>query len=76
MLIGRTLAPRCHVRNRDLQGLQLDDGAVAAAPDLLPKRAVFFGDSITEGVNAECHNPAQGTGSLTCSTPGDLCGNP
>jgi lysophospholipase L1-like esterase len=30
----------------------LDTGGVLAAPTLRPKRALFFGDSITEGVNA------------------------
>jgi hypothetical protein len=34
----------------------LDHGAKVLPPKLLPRLAIFFGDSITEGVNAECRN--------------------
>ena len=52
-----------------VKGLTLERGAKLTPPPLLPRRAIFFGDSITEGVNAECVNP---TG---CSGASDLCNN-
>ena len=51
-----------------VKGLTLDSGAKVLPPALLPRRAIFFGDSITEGVNAECRNtPETSTG-----VPGDV----
>lgn len=50
-------------------GIELADNATTLPPVLKPKRAVFFGDSITEGVNAECHNPDP------MCRGGDLCAN-
>ena len=50
----------------------LDAGAVTVAPALRPKRALLFGDSITEGVAAQCHHASD------CTLPPkaeDLCGN-
>ena len=55
-----------------VRGVALDDGAAAApvaALRLRPRRALFFGDSITEGVAAQCE-PAAG-----CTAHGDLCSN-
>jgi hypothetical protein len=58
-----------------VRGVALDDGAVALAPaalQLRPKRALFLGDSITEGVAAQC------TWAPTCHAPkgsADLCAN-
>lgn len=52
-----------------VEGVTLDDGAVTAKPTLRPKNILFYGDSITEGVNAECENPDP-----TCRG-GDLCAN-
>lgn len=40
-----------------ITGLTLDTGGSAAAPTLLPRRILFFGDSITEGARTEsAHN--------------------
>jgi hypothetical protein len=52
-----------------VKGLLLSSGAKLLPPTLLPRRALFFGDSITEGVNAECTNPDP-----SCRG-GDLCAN-
>jgi hypothetical protein len=53
-----------------VRGVELEDGAVAIArDDLAPKRCLIYGDSITEGVEAQCH-PAS-----DCTIGGDLCGN-
>eukprot|EP00035_Acanthoeca_spectabilis_P003886 m.96379 g.96379 ORF g.96379 m.96379 type:complete len:429 (+) comp12361_c0_seq8:78-1364(+) len=52
-----------------VRGVALNDGATTLPPKLRPGRAVFFGDSITEGVNAECENPDP-----QCRG-GDLCAN-
>ena len=52
-----------------VKGLTLSAGGKAMAPAVLKKRSIFFGDSITEGVNAECENP-----DTTCRG-GDLCAN-
>ena len=49
-------------------GLELDDGVTPLArTDLAPKRCIFYGDSITEGVASQCtHAPS-------CTAGGDLC---
>jgi len=52
-----------------VKGIKLDAGGSAHLPPLLPRRMLLFGDSITEGVNAECTNPDPG-----CKG-GDLCAN-
>jgi len=39
-----------------VEGVLLDARAVAQQPKLRPGRAIFFGDSITEGVNAQGEN--------------------
>lgn len=53
-----------------LTDLQLDAAAeVLPYGRLAPKRCVFFGDSITEGVAAQC------TAAPTCTARGDLCNN-
>jgi hypothetical protein len=55
-----------------VRGVELDAGACTVAPTLRPKRALFFGDSITEGVKAQCH------AAPTCTAPrhaGELCTN-
>lgn len=52
-----------------VKGLNLSAGGSAQLPALLPRRMLLFGDSITEGVNAECRNP-----DATCRG-GDLCAN-
>lgn len=50
-------------------GLSLDSGAqLLKRSDLHPKRCIFFGDSITEGVEAQCHPDP------SCTGGGDLCG--
>ena len=51
-------------------GLELDDGVIPLArTDLAPKRCIFYGDSITEGVASQCtHAPS-------CTAGGDLCSN-
>ena len=41
-----------------LTGLSLDSGATVAPPTVRPKRALFFGDSITEGLHVYSANPA------------------
>eukprot|EP00041_Stephanoeca_diplocostata_P007273 m.101646 g.101646 ORF g.101646 m.101646 type:complete len:410 (-) comp16814_c0_seq1:69-1298(-) len=51
-------------------GLSLDSGAqLLRRRDLHPKRCIFFGDSITEGVKAQCHPDP------SCTEDGDLCDN-
>ena len=53
-----------------MTGIELDDGAIPMArTDLAPKRCVFFGDSITEGVASQCHAAPD------CTAGGDLCSN-
>jgi hypothetical protein len=55
-----------------VKGVELDAGAVTVAPTLRPRRALFFGDSITEGVAAQCKHAASCT---STRATGDLCGN-
>ena len=51
-------------------GLELDGGATPLPrADLAPKRCVFYGDSITEGVASQCQAAAD------CTAHGDLCSN-
>jgi hypothetical protein len=58
-----------------VKGLTLDGGAKVLPPALLPRRAIFFGDSITEGVNAECRNTPEtvaAEGGGVARVPGDV----
>lgn len=58
-----------------VKGLALDSGAKVHRPILLPRRAIFFGDSITEGVNAECRNTPETVaehGGGVAGVPGDV----
>jgi lysophospholipase L1-like esterase len=41
-----------------ITGISLDSGATVSPPALRPKRALFFGDSITEGLHVYSTNPA------------------
>jgi hypothetical protein len=53
-------------------GLNLDATAKLTTTKvypLRPKRCVFFGDSITEGVASQCH------ADVSCTAAGDLCNN-
>eukprot|EP00929_Paragymnodinium_shiwhaense_P010506 TRINITY_DN115210_c0_g1_i1.p1 TRINITY_DN115210_c0_g1~~TRINITY_DN115210_c0_g1_i1.p1 ORF type:complete len:452 (+),score=59.90 TRINITY_DN115210_c0_g1_i1:53-1408(+) len=42
-----------------LKAIMLDDGAVTSPAPLAKKRALFYGDSITEGSRAECSEPGR-----------------
>lgn len=58
-----------------VKGLVLDREAKVLPPRLLPRRAIFFGDSITEGVNAECRNTPMTVaewGGGVAGVPGDV----
>ena len=58
-----------------VKGLVLDHDAKVLQPRLLPRRAIFFGDSITEGVNAECRNTPMSVeewGGGVAGVPGDV----
>lgn len=54
-----------------LTGVTLDSGATVSPPALRPKRALFFGDSITEGLHVYSTNPAisdsEQTYAITCA---------
>lgn len=52
-----------------VRGLDLGSATPLARTDLAPKRCIFYGDSITEGVASQC-TPAPG-----CTVGGDLCSN-
>lgn len=61
-----------------VKGLTLDPDAKVLPPTLLPRRAIFFGDSITEGVNAECRDTPESTVGVPGDVPepgGDLSAN-
>ena len=55
-----------------VKGISLDATAVTVPPILRSKRAVFFGDSITEGCAAQCQPDP---GCHVDKSQGDLCSN-
>jgi hypothetical protein len=50
-----------------VKGVVLDAGAQTVMPVLRPKRALIFGDSITEGIASQCH------AAPTCTEHSMLC---
>jgi len=63
-----SLEKRWHasVPNLRIGGISLDDGGTLSRYEMRPKRAIIFGDSVTEGFNVDCQ-AADGPDWMKCS---------